>query len=378
MEMPKIVDLFSGCGGFGLGAELAGFKSVVAVDIDPKLISAYKENFPTTKTVLSDLSTMGADHWNSLLGDQRIDGVIGGPPCQGFSRIGRRDKEDPRRGLLGDFFRTVNIIKPSFFIMENVEGLLDDGSREGLELAISDLNDGYTVLEPFIVDASDFGAATRRRRVLVIGFDSSRVSEMSCLDFQPSASPSISVWQAIRDVSTLVDSHLGQAGYGWARYKKGGLSEYARKMRALPPAGLGSSLAREKLQTGFFSGGFDTKHSEAVIARFRDTLAGKVEPVSRYPRLSKDGLCPTLRAGTGSDRGNFQAMRPIHPLENRVITVREAARLQGFPDWFLFHKTKHHSFRMIGNSVSPILSEAVLRKIKGFLSVDVKNRKRVA
>ena len=100
-----------------------------------------------------------------------------------------------------------------------------------------------------------------------------------------------------------------------------------------------------------------------VIRRFEDTGAGSTERVSRYPRLDWDSQCATLRAGTGPERGSFQAARPIHPVEPRVITIREAARLQGFPDWFVFHPTIWHSFRMIGNSVSPIVSHALLRVI---------------
>ena len=91
---------------------------------------------------------------------------------------------------------------------------------------------------------------------------------------------------------------------------------------------------------------------------------GEVDSVSKSYRLKYKGFCPTLRAGTGSDKGSYQAVRPLHPTENRVITPREAARLQGFPDWFQFHSTKWHSFRQIGNSVSPILAEHILRVVK--------------
>ncbi|MNG21187.1 Modification methylase AplI [compost metagenome] len=111
---------------------------------------------------------------------------------------------------------------------------------------------------------------------------------------------------------------------------------------------------------GEISGVINTKHTQPVIERFSETRPGETELVSRYPRLSWGGHCPTLRAGTGSDKGSFQAMRPIHPSEPRVITVREAARLQGFPDWFLFHPTIWHSFRMIGNSVSPLMSHHLM------------------
>ena len=96
---------------------------------------------------------------------------------------------------------------------------------------------------------------------------------------------------------------------------------------------------------------------------------GHMDPIGRHPRLAWNGLCPTLRAGTGSDRGSYQSVRPIHPEENRVITVREAARLQGFPDNHLFHPTVWHSFRMIGNSVSPIMAEAIFSAIAAHLGL---------
>ena len=96
-QKPKLVDLFSGCGGFGLGGELAGFHSFVAVDVEPKLQSAYKLNFPKTRTITGDLSTMNEETWKMLLKDVEIDGVIGGPPCQGYSRQGHSDPEDQRR-----------------------------------------------------------------------------------------------------------------------------------------------------------------------------------------------------------------------------------------------------------------------------------------
>jgi len=134
-------------------------------------------------------------------------------------------------------------------------------------------------------------------------------------------------------------------------------------MRQLPPSGLGSTEAIKRLKNGEISGFFNTIHSEKVRKRYSDTVPGTTDPVSRSKKLDWQGLCLTLRAGTGSDKGSHQAVRPLHPDHGRVITVREAARLQGFPDWFTFHPTKWHSFRMIGNSVSPVVSQAILGEI---------------
>lgn len=113
-----------------------------------------------------------------------------------------------------------------------------------------------------------------------------------------------------------------------------------------------------------------TKHSDAVTQRFADTAQGKTEKTSRFFRLHPEQPARTLRAGTGSDRGSFQSARPIHHISPRVISVREAARIQGFPDWFDFHPTKWHAHRMIGNSVSPLFAEAVLKSVANALGVD--------
>jgi DNA (cytosine-5)-methyltransferase 1 len=114
---------------------------------------------------------------------------------------------------------------------------------------------------------------------------------------------------------------------------------------------------------GIFTGHRMTIHTKDVIKRFRALRPGQIDPIGRHPRLSWDGQCPNLRAGTGKDKGSYQSVRPIHPDEPRVITVREGARLQGFHDSFKFHPTVWHSFRMIGNSVSPIIAEAILSLI---------------
>lgn len=368
----KIVDLFSGCGGFGLGAKLAGFDVEIAIDIDPDLQSAYQRNFPKTKVLPGDLSTMNEDSWRLLLSGQAIDGVIGGPPCQGYSRIGKNDPQDPRRSLLGHFFRAVNIIRPKFFIMENVEGLLDEGNRPELDNAIATINPIYTVLEPIIIDAHSFGVPTKRKRVVVIGYNPAEITEISLQEIIPTDIPEVNVRDAISDISSPVKQDKSKENFGWAKYRTNSqLSLYATIMRAKAPEGFGYLPAIEKLANGETSGNFDTTHTKLVSDRYAATLPGEIDEVSRSKRLAWDGVCPTLRAGTGADKGSYQAVRPLHPTEARVITVREAARLQGFPDWFCFHQTKWHSFRMIGNSVSPLVAKSLLSLVK--LKLDAAN-----
>jgi DNA (cytosine-5)-methyltransferase 1 len=370
LSQPKIVDLFSGCGGFGLGAKLAGFDVVVAVDIDETLQSAYKRNFPNTHVVNGDLSKLDQDDWGKLLAGKKIDGVIGGPPCQGYSRMGKGDVNDPRRSLLRHFFNTVNIISPKFFVMENVEGLLDEKNSNELFDAIKLADPKYIVLDPFIVDASKYGAPTKRKRVVVIGYDPTQISPIDIREILSIEKVSVTVKDAIYDLSEPICQDKDADNFGWSKYRAiKDVSDYALKMRLPPPVGLGWINAINYLNKGMYSGNYDTKHLPEISERYGSIIPGQTDPISRSKRLSWDGLCPTLRAGTGADKGSHQAVRPLHPSKPRVITVREAARLQGFPDWFCFHSTKWHSFRMIGNSVSPFVSESILsviyRKLMG-------------
>lgn len=366
-DKPLIIDLFSGCGGFGLGAELAGFHTHTAVDIDSTLQSAYKLNFPLTNTITQDITTFTKETWQQLLNGQKIDGVIGGPPCQGFSRMGLGDENDPRRELLSAFFHQVNLINPSFFIMENVEGLMDAKNLPQLKKALALVDRKYTILDPIIIDASTCGAPTKRKRVIVIGYDKKRVKTLDKNNFLFNCSP-VTVKDAISDLPGPIAQNKDTSDYGFAKYKKTiNLSDYATSMRQSAPMGLGADYIIKKHANNEISGFFETIHAPEVAQRYKDTPQGKTDKISRSKKLAWDGLSPTLRAGTGTDKGSYQAVRPLHPEQGRVITVREAARLQGFPDWFVFHPTKWHSFRMIGNSVSPIVSQKILTVIYNHL-----------
>jgi DNA (cytosine-5)-methyltransferase 1 len=360
------VDLFSGCGGFGLGAELAGYDVLAALDIDSDLQSAYRLNFPNTRAIKADISQLDRSAWDFMLGrsEARIDLLIGGPPCQGFSRIGKHLADDPRNTLIAHFFRHIRLLKPRAFVMENVEGLMDKRNIGFLGDALEQLPSHYEVTGPIVVNASELGAPTSRKRVVVVGIDRRSVDRVSLDEVKGlKTNDHANVRDAIGDLPRPIPDTKRIMDFGWTEYPSSGdrrLSTYAEYCRTLPDRKIGWHTALTELTHGRVSGLFATQHSPVVADRFMEAAQGTVEPVSRYPKLAWSGLCPTLRAGTGADKGSFQAMRPIHPTQPRVITVREAARLQGFPDWFVFHPTKWHSFRMIGNSVSPVVSRAIL------------------
>jgi DNA (cytosine-5)-methyltransferase 1 len=353
-----LVDLFCGSGGFSLGAHRAGFDVAAAFDLDPILTSSFERNFPRTPLVRADVALLKADQVRAAVGTAQIEGVFGGPPCQGFSDIGRRDIDDPRRQLLGHFFRLVSELQPKFFVMENVKGLEYRDARGVLDEALDYVKERYAIFGPTVLDAAEFGAATKRRRLFVIGIRNDVGDAFSEADLVPFRRPASTVRAALADLegALLLDDD-GSGFDRWKVSKRGPPHGYARSLRS---------------KDCIFTSHRAVDHKPEVAARFAEVPQGGMDKVGRHPRLAWDGQCPTLRAGTGSDRGSYQAVRPLHPDLARVITVREAARLQGFPDAHLFHPTIWHSFRMIGNSVSPIISEAVFGAIAAKLGTQLR------
>jgi DNA (cytosine-5)-methyltransferase 1 len=355
--MSGVLDLFCGCGGLSLGARAAGFQPKLSIDIDSVLASSYTENHPSAQLLMADVRAVTSQTIVSMIGERPV-GIIGGPPCQGFSSIGRRSPKDPRNELLVRFFELVAELRPAFFFVENVPGLLHDRNAEVLSRALSLVWDRYEILPPTVLKASDFGAATTRRRVVVIGTDPDQMPIIDASVFEPLGGNKTTVRTAIGglpDPSKTMDAARCDDEYGMLLDKL--FTPPNPNYRANVP----------------ISGFEPTEHSEEVRKRFAATPSGGTDKKSRYPKLDWQTQAPTLRAGTGSERGSYQAARPIHPSEPRVITVREAARLQGFPDWYRFHPTKWHSHRMIGNSVSPIFARELLRRIAETFSVEGKH-----
>lgn len=344
---PRIVDLFCGCGGFSLGAHAAGLGPQAAFDFDPILTSSFSSNFPKTRLVRADLSKVAGEDIRRAAGG-RIDGVFGGPPCQAFSDIGHRKVDDSRRNLLRHFFRLIAELKPTFFVMENVRGLGYADSRPFLDRSMSQLPSRYEIVGPITLDAADFGAATRRPRLFVIGYDHKYCDPLSATDLEKAKYGPATVRAAISDLASAEMLNEIDGFDYWKIRQRGRPSRYSTNLRT---------------KDGIITGHRRTRHTTEVIKRFSSVAPGDVDPIGRHPRLDWDGQCPTLRAGTGNDHGSYQSVRPIHPDEPRVITVREAARLQGFPDSFNFHPTIWHSFRMIGNSVSPFIARSIFSLI---------------
>ena len=369
-----LIDLFSGAGGLTLGAARAGFNVAIAVDTDAKANDTHRRNFPCALHLNDDVTQLPAVTLKDSLpiGCTRPAGIVGGPPCQGFSIMGKRDTKDLRNGAFGAFFRIVSELEPAFFLAENVPGILHSQYDSIRDAAFSQLHGRYVLLPPLSLTASDYGAATKRTRVFFFGYCPDRIRPLTMDDFKAPAKTvvPVRVSHALEGLPSDIDPDWQTEAQGWQTVSEYPDTPFSNRLWAhIPPdTGDQESLQRHA-RNREVSGCLGTRHSDAVLDRYRRTECGRTDPVSRAYRLHPDGFCPTLRAGTGPDRGSHQALRPIHPELPRVITPREAARLQGFPDWFRFQPTKWHSFRQIGNSVSPILAERLLSVVAGAMDL---------
>lgn len=368
---PIAVDLFAGAGGMTLGFEQAGFDILASVEIDPIHCAIHKFNFPFWTVICKGVEeTTGKEIRNSSqIANQEIDVVFGGPPCQGFSLMGKRSFDDPRNSLVFHFIRLVVELQPKFFVLENVKGMTVGKHQEFIAEIINQFTEsGYQVDANYqVLNAANYGVPQNRERLFLLG--SRQNIELpkypDKMIFPNLKSPT--VWDALQDLP-VIENYPELYQQDWIMTEFSKPSNYAKKLRNLATAKNNYSYKRQYDLT-LLTSSLRSKHSTESMNRFASTPHGKIESISRFHKLDPDGLCNTLRAGTPSNKGAFTSPRPIHPFIPRCITVREAARLHSYPDWFRFHPTKWHGFRQIGNSVPPLLAQAVAEEIIKVLDI---------
>ena len=387
---PIAVDLFAGAGGMTLGFEQAGFDVLASVEMDPIHCATHKFNFPFWSVLCkSVVETTGEEiRYSSAIGDTEIDVVFGGPPCQGFSIIGKRILEDPRNSLAFHFVRLVLELKPKFFVIENVPGMALGESRNLLLEVINKFKtNGYDVKENYqVLNAACYGVPQNRDRLFVLGcrqglhlpsypLQITKPVRSKSNIFGWGVPDSPTVWEAIKDLPD-VEHYPELYKQDWAVAEFDKPNDYSGQLRNLWLIEDDYSYQRRH-NPKILTSSLRTRHNLESVSRFAATPPGKTEPISRFYKLDPEGICNTLRAGTARNRGSFTSARPIHPFVPRCITVREAARLHSYPDWFRFHATKWHGFRQIGNSVPPFLAKSVASEIIKALDLRVYKPKEV-
>jgi DNA (cytosine-5)-methyltransferase 1 len=288
--------------------------------------------------------------------------------------IGQRVLDDPRNALVREFLRLVAELDAKHFVFENVKGLTLGKHRQFLDEFVSKADEfGYYVQLPWkVLDAAHFAVPQHRERLFLLGTKKSRTAPKypapwtqpadgrrrlrGDLERGPTAEEAIGDLPNADDFDVLNGTD-SIAGAPFARP-----SAYAAELRCLTNDAWHFGYVR-KWNPAVLTSSARTGHTDISKRRFAQTAGGTTEPISRFYKLAPDGLSNTLRAGTDGARGAFTSPRPIHYEHNRCVTVREMARLHGYPDWFRFHETKWHGARQIGNSVPPPLARAVAAEV---------------
>ena len=323
--MPSYIDLFCGAGGFSKGFDAEGFKNIFSNDCDKDFCKTYNENFPKHKLIKDKVENLSKKKIFETIKGKKVDVIIGGPPCQGFSiagNIGRKFIDDPRNHLFKEFVRVVKIIEPNFIVMENVERLYNHNNSRTKNEIIKKFNEiGYYV-ECKVLNSVDYMVPQVRRRVVFIG---SRVSKN--IEFpSPYSKKILTIKDAIRDLPKL----------------KSGEKSRIKNHIAM-------------------------NHSEQMLKKMkfvkdgcgRETIPKNIRPKSGDIRkyIKYDSSKPSICI-TGDMRKVF------HYSQNRALTVRELARIQTFPDSFVFKGSTISQQQQIGNAVPPLMARAIARTLK--------------
>jgi len=353
----KVIDLFSGCGGSALGFKQAGFDIKVAVDIDKLASESFKLNFPNAEVFTSDISTLSSKDLlkaaEASSGDEIV--IIACPPCQGFSTARRKSEaaDDLRNYLIYEFFRVVKEVRPLAFVMENVPGLerglgkpFFDDIREKIQ------NLGYeTVCE--VVDTADFGVPQRRKRLVLIGTNNPKVKLTFPIrtNHNPETSDGhLASWNTVREtIADLPKLKAGEISSDDPMHKASNLADINLQRMSVTP----------------HDGGGRMSWPEELVLECHKKVSGYKDI---YGRMKWDAPSPTITGGCVMlSKGRFG-----HPEQDRAISLREAARLQTFPDDYKFAGNTGEIARQLGNAVPPLLA----KRIADYLLPLIKESKR--
>lgn len=337
----KIIDLFCGIGGLSLGFEQAGFEVVSAIDMWSDAVRTYNHN---RKEKVAKVMTV-EDYNNTMLpeiiNDYHISGIIGGPPCQGFSTVGRRNIDDPRNKMYLEFFKSVKIANPDFFVIENVKGMLTLNKGAFVKDLLERFGTnglGYTISYQ-LVNAADYGIPQNRYRVFYVGIKNKK------FEFPEPFSYKLSAKDGISDLLNSDNTHYGSEPQ----------NDYQRIMRG------------EQLHP--FNQDY-TNHTEQtvkIISMIPD--GGNIRDLPReYWEIRKYNKAfermSSIRPSNTIDTGHRNY---FHYAEPRIPTLRESARLQSFPDNFEVIGTRGSQYKQVGNAVPPMLAKIIAINIKNLL-----------
>ncbi len=355
MQGFNAMDLFAGAGGLSLGLEKAGFRIIIANEIEPDFCQTYKANHPQTLMLQGDVRQI---NFKTLLVEkkikERIHLIAGGPPCQGFSTVGKKQEDDPRNNLFLEFVQAIKTIRPDFVLFENVSGFKSMYEGKVFEKLREELDSLGYYYKYALLNAVNFGLPQRRQRTIVVAYAKEFQFEMPAGCFSEKedlyTKPYRTLRDAISDLPEIRSAELAEV------YKMKPQNDYQKEMRG------------EQIK---LTEHFAPNHGESLlnviskvppggsIKDVPEELRPKSYFANTYARLIWDKPTPTMTRNFGTPSSS----RCIHPELNRGMTTREGARLQGFPDRYIFFGGKGSKNLQIGNAVPPIFGYEIGKAI---------------
>lgn len=349
MKNFNVIDLFCGCGGLSYGFECVGFNILLGIDNDAKALETFELNHNGAKSICGDITQINYENdIKPLIGNKEIDVIIGGPPCQGMSLSGPRKFDDPRNKLYLSYIRLVDEIRPKMFVIENVPGLVGLFGGQIKDSILEKFRSmGYDI-QYKILCASDYGVPQNRKRVVFVG---SRVGEFH---YPQKLNSIVTCEMALSDLPPLID----ELGEEVMEYSKSPENMYQKMMRKHSDkvrnhiAASHSDKVKQIISLVPDGGNYKDLPEEFIHTRNFHVA---------WTRFDSNKPAPTIDTG---HRHHF------HYKYNRVPTVRECARIQSFPDNFVFLGNKTQQFRQVGNAVPPLMAMAIAEEIRKRLVSD--------
>lgn len=332
--MNNIIDLFCGCGGLSKGFEMAGFNTVLAIDFWKDAVETFNNNHKNKVAICDDVSKISNEFLDNLTQKNKITGIVGGPPCQGYSTVGKRDINDDRNYLYLQYCRIVEKVKPEFFVLENVKGLLTLNNGKFKEDIVERFTKLGYIVDYKILNSADYGVPQNRNRVFFVGIKNKKFK------FPKEKSIKVTTYEAISDLTSYED-----------KYTTSAQTSYQKNMRE----------NNKQLKNNEFT--VHTEKTIDVISKIPD--GGKITDLPKefweirkynkaFQRMNSKLQSNTIDTG---HRNYF------HYSENRIPTVRESARIQSFPDNFIFYGSRTSQYKQVGNAVPPLLANAIAIEI---------------
>lgn len=337
----KIIDLFCGIGGLSLGFEQAGFEVVSAIDMWKDAIITYNHNRKNKIAKVETVEEFNETELSILVKNQKINGIIGGPPCQGFSTVGKREVDDPRNKMYLEFYKAVKITMPDFFVIENVRGMLTLNNGAFVHDLIERFGPtglGYNISYK-LINAADFGIPQNRYRVFYVGVKNKEFTFPEPFNYKLTAKDGIS------DLEGSDNEHYGSEPQ----------NEYQKSMRGNCKKPINQDYTNHTQQT------IDIVNQVPDGGNVKN-LPKEIWNVRKYNKAFE--RMGTFKPSNTIDTGHRNY---FHYAEPRIPTVRESARIQSFPDFFEIIGTRGSQYKQVGNAVPPMLAKIIAEQIKKLL-----------